>query len=233
MGHASTRGDLPTGNRLAVVAALGTTQTLAWASSYYLPAILADPVARDLGIPVNGFFAAFSCALVLSALIGPSMGRMIDRSGGRSVLCASNLVLAAGLALLATVHGVTGFAIAWAVLGIGMGMGLYDAAFATLARAYGAAARTPITGITLIAGFASTLGWPLTAALSAEWGWRSACFTWAAIHLLVCLPLNRFALPSGHAGKHLATSHSNTADTRGTSEWSCGCWPRSLRRPGL
>jgi MFS-type transporter involved in bile tolerance (Atg22 family) len=75
--------------QLSVVLALGTTQTLAWASSYYLPAILADPIARDLGISSNWFFAAFSAALVISGVLGPRVGRQIDHVGGRQVLSAS------------------------------------------------------------------------------------------------------------------------------------------------
>ena len=88
------------GGSLRVVLALGTAQTLAWGSSYYLPAILADPIAHDLGISSNWFFAAFSASLVISGLLGPRVGRQIDRVGGRQVLCISNLVLAGGLALL-------------------------------------------------------------------------------------------------------------------------------------
>src|SRR6202011_1316760 len=89
-----------TARQLPIILALGTTQTLAWASSYYLPAILADPIARDLGISSNWFFAAFSLSLVISGLLGPRVGRQIDRVGGRQVLCLSNIVLASGLALL-------------------------------------------------------------------------------------------------------------------------------------
>src|SRR5882757_1739522 len=85
---------------LTIILALGTTQTLAWASSYYLPAILADSIARDLGVSSNWVFGAFSASLVISALIGPRVGRQIDLVGGRSVLSMSNLVLAAGLVLL-------------------------------------------------------------------------------------------------------------------------------------
>src|SRR5436190_4044062 len=85
---------------LPIILALGTTQTLAWASSYYLPAILADPIGRDLGVSSNWIFAAFSASLVISALLGPRIGRQIDPVGGRPVLSASNLTLAAGLALL-------------------------------------------------------------------------------------------------------------------------------------
>lgn len=178
-----------------VVVALGTAQTLAWASSYYLPAILAAPMARGLDLPPAWVFAAFSAALVLSALLGPAVGRAIDARGGRGVLALSNLVLAAGLVLLAAAPGALVMAAGWTVLGVGMAMGLYDAAFATLAGLYGRAARGPITGITLIAGFASTVGWPLSALMEEALGWRGACLAWAGMHLVLGLPLNRLLVP--------------------------------------
>ena len=148
--------------RFGVIAALGTAQTLAWGSSYYLPAILADAIARDLGISSNWFFAAFSASLVISGLLGPRVGRQIDRVGGRQVLCMSNLLLAGGLALLGASTSIWMMVAAWLLLGVGMGFGLYDAAFGALGRIYGRDARSAITGITLIAGFASTVGWPLS-----------------------------------------------------------------------
>jgi MFS family permease len=133
----------------------------------------------------------FSGSLLVSALLGPAVGRVIDTHGGRGVLALSNLVLAAGLVLLALAQGVMSLVAAWTVLGLGMAMGLYDPAFATLAGLYGRAARGPITGITLIAGFASTVGWPLSALLEAHFGWRGACLVWAALHLLIGLPAAR------------------------------------------
>ncbi|KYG25021.1 membrane protein [Bradyrhizobium sp. AT1] len=175
---------------LAVVLALGTAQTIAWASSYYLPAILAAPIASDLGLAPTHVFGALSAALVISGLLGPRVGHAIDTFGGRSLLATSNLVFVAGLLLLSAAHGVVVLIAAWVLLGIGMGMGLYEAAFATLARIYGADARRSITGITLIAGFASTLGWPLTTWLASEYGWRAACQVWAAIHICLAFPLN-------------------------------------------
>src|SRR3954454_23119729 len=98
---------------LPIIIALGTTQTLAWASSYYLPAILADPIARDLGVSSNWIFAAFSAALVLSALLGPRIGRQIDLVGGRPVLSMSNVVFAAGLVLLGFSTSVAVMIVAW------------------------------------------------------------------------------------------------------------------------
>ena len=175
---------------LPVVAALGTAQTLAWASTYYLPAMLAVPMAKDIGVSTPTVFAAFSMALIVSALLGPYAGRSIDRWGARPVLSGTNLVFALGLAALANAHGPVGLLSAWVILGIGMGSGLYEAAFSALVRLYGRDSRNAITGITLIAGFASTIGWPLSNLLEHQVGWRGACYAWAALHLLIGLPLN-------------------------------------------
>ena len=176
--------------RVRTVALLGTSQTLAWASSYYLPAMLAAPMARDLGVSTPTAFAAFSVALVVSAFVGPWAGRAIDHRGGRPVLMATNLLFASGLAALGLAQGPFALFVAWALIGVAMGSGLYEAAFSTLVRLYGQDSRDPITGITLIAGFASTIGWPLSTPLEVQFGWRGACFGWAALHLVLGLPLN-------------------------------------------
>ncbi len=176
--------------RSATVMALGTAQTLAWASSYYLPAILAVPMARDLGVSTATVFAAFSAALVVSAAVGPWAGRAIDQRGGRPVLMATSLAFALGLAWLGLAQGPLALFAAWVLIGAAMGSGLYEAAFSSLVRLYGHEARNAITGITLIAGFASTVGWPLSTLLEAQVGWRGACLAWAALHLLLGLPLN-------------------------------------------
>lgn len=181
--------------KLPIILALGTTQTLAWGSSFYLPAIIAKPVHDDLGLGPSIVFGAFSMALLISGLVGPAVGRRIDRHGGRGVLTASNLVLASGLALLSIAGNVWGIAAAFVLLGLGMGIGLYDAAFATLGRLHGKDARPAITGIALMAGFASTIAWPITALGVETIGWRHTCFGWAAAHILIGLPLNRFGLP--------------------------------------
>ena len=177
------------------VLALGLAQTMAWGGSYYIPAILAAPMARELGLATPTVFAVFSAALLLSAFIGPAAGRAIDRHGGHWVLMASNLIMSAGLFALGLAQGFVGLCLAWALLGLGMGMGLYEAGFATLAKLFGAGARGPISGITLFAGFASTVAWPFSTWLEAHYGWRGACMVWAAIMPLLGLPLNGWLLP--------------------------------------
>ena len=177
-------------SNVGTVAALGTAQTLAWASTYYLPAMLAVPMARDLGVGTPTVFAAFSVALGVSALIGPWAGRAIDLHGGRPVLMGTSLLFALGLAALGASQGIWSLFAAWMLIGLAMGSGLYEAAFSALVRLYGHGSRSAITGITLIAGFASTVGWPLSTLLEAQFGWRGACFAWAGLHLVLGLPLN-------------------------------------------
>lgn len=179
-----------------VIAVLGTAQTLAWASSYYLPAILANSMAAELGLATPWVFIAFSCGLLVSGFLGPLAGRLIDRHGGHLVLPVSSVLFAAALCGIGLASGPVSLIASWTALGVAMSCGLYEAAFSTLARIYGTDARRAITGITLIAGFASTIGWPMTAWLEVSFGWRNACFAWAAAHLLIGLPLN-LLLPRG------------------------------------
>ncbi|MCQ2035489.1 MFS transporter [Stutzerimonas kunmingensis] len=184
-------------SRLRIVLALGSAQTLAWGSTYYLPAILAEPMASELGISTGNVFAAFSLALIVTAVLGPLSGKRIDHHGGRDVLALSSVVFAVGLAMLGLANGPLMLWLGWLVIGIGMALGLYESAFSTLAGIYGRNARGAITGITLLAGFASTVCWPISGWLNAEFGWRATCLTWAGAHLLLGLPLNRLLIPVG------------------------------------
>lgn len=194
-------------SRFAVITALGCTQTLAWASSFYLPAVLGAPIARDMGLSTPWTYAALSFGLAVSAVLGPLLGRYIDHHGGRPVLCGSNVAFAAGLSLLALATGALSLLLAWLVLGIAMAAGLYEAAFAALTRLYGHGSRSAITGITLLAGFASTIGWPASALLEHAFGWRGACLAWAGLHLCAGLPLNSWAL------RHEKSAHRDAGET--------------------
>jgi len=195
--------------RTLVVVALGTAQTLGWGSTYYLPAILAGPMAAEFGVSTGWIYGAFSAAMLLTAFIGPGVGHRIDRFGGRNVLTVSSLIFAVGLGLLGAAPNLPVFVAAWLLIGCGMAIGLYEAAFATLTAIYGKDARGAITGITLLAGFASTVCWPISALLDAEWGWRVTCFAWAGAHLCIGLPLNRLLIPRD-LGAHITAPASAT-----------------------
>jgi MFS family permease len=178
----------PTDRRL-VIAVLGFSQILAWGTSFYFPAVFAGPIVRDTGWSLGYVVGGTSVGLLVAGLISPSIGRIIGHRGGRPVLLASSLFYAAGLSGLALAPTLPVFLLAWVVVGIGMGTGLYDAVFAALGRMYGSAARGAITNLTLIGGFSSTICWPLSAFMIEHMGWRYACLAYAALHLLVSLPL--------------------------------------------
>lgn len=180
---------------LVVITTLGLLQILAWGSSFYLLGVLAPAIAKDTGWPLAGVVGGLSIAFLLAGLVSPLVGRTIQKHGGRPVLAISSVVLAAGLALLAIAPAFPVYLAAWVVIGLGMGAGLYDPAFATLGRHYGPGARTMITAVTLFGGFASTVCWPLTAALLEHAGWRNACWFYVALHLLIGLPAYLLLLP--------------------------------------
>jgi MFS family permease len=182
-----------------IVPALGVTQILAWGSSYYLLAVLAKPIAADTGWSLAWIVAGISLGLLTSGLVAPLVGREIHRRGGRPVLAASAIFLAFGLFGLALAPNLPSFVAAWIVIGLGMGAGLYDAAFSTLGRLYGQAARHSITTLTLFGGLASTACWPLSAFLVTELGWRGACATYGAIQLLFSLPIYPLLISDRHA----------------------------------
>lgn len=196
-----TRLARPPGFRV-VITGLGVAQIFAWGSSYYLPAVLAKPITDDTGWPLVWVVGGLSLGLLVAGLVSPRVGRLIARHGGRPVLAASMVLLAAGLAILAVAPSLPVYGIAWIVIGLGMGAGLYDPAFATLGRLYGKAARPAITTLTLFGGFASTVCWPLSAFLATHLGWRGTCLAYAAFHLGIVLPLYLIALP--REGKHPA-----------------------------
>jgi MFS family permease len=182
-------------SRFIVISVLGVTQIFAWGSSYYLPAVLAKPIASDTGWSLSWVVGGLSLGLLIAGLVSPWVGRAIARQGGRPVLAVSAALLAAGLSALALAHSLPAFLIAWSLIGLGMGAGLYDPAFATLGRLYGHEGRSAITTLTLFGGFASTVCWPLSAFLDAHLGWRGACLIYAGFQLAVALPAYLFVLP--------------------------------------
>jgi len=200
-------------SRTLVVPVLGMTQIFAWGSSYYLMAVIAKPAATETGWPLAWVVGGLSLGLLSAGLVSPRVGDNIQQHGGRPVLAASATLLALGLIGLSMAPNLPIYLASWLILGLGMGAGLYDAAFATLGRLYGQHARTPIATLTLFGGLASTICWPLSAFLISRFGWREACLIYAAIQFCVALPLYIFTLPNEPKG-HLAMSRVDGAVTR-------------------
>lgn len=169
---------------------LGVTQIIGWGSGFYLPAILAVPISQAIGVSTETFFWAFTVSLLVSGLVGPRIGRLIDMYGGRKVLPWGNLAFFTGLILLAFSTNELMLFIAWAVIGIGGSMSNYDSAFATAVAFFKENSNRVIAGITVFAGFSSTISWPLTSLLNTQFGWQAAVLFWAGMHLFISLPLH-------------------------------------------
>ena len=172
------------------VSLVGIAQIIAYAAANYLTAVIATPASQELGLSPTTIFAGFSLSLAVAGLCGPLAGKMVDRVGGRPILILSNIVFAAGFCLLGFAQDIILLLTAYAVLGLAMAAGLFEVAFASIVRLFGKNSRNAITGVSLIAGFASVAGWTLSVYVQTRYGWRGVCWFWAGMHLLVALPLN-------------------------------------------
>jgi MFS family permease len=197
---------LPAKSLLAVFAGpwravivLGVTQILAWGAIFYPPVLTVPLIAAERGWSMTFAMGGFSLALLTAGLVSPRVGQLIDRYGGHRVMPVGSLLAALGLVLLVYVAHPAAYLAVWMLLGVATAAALYDPAFATLGRIFGAAARRPITALTLAGGFASTVSWPATHVLIDAVGWRGTYLVYAAVLALVAAPLHAFALPRTRA----------------------------------
>jgi MFS family permease len=177
------------------VLVLGVTQILAWGTIFYTPVLIVPLIAAERGWSMAFSMGGFSVALLVAGLVAPFVGRSIDRYGGHVVMTAGSLTGALGLALMTRAGHPVAYIAVWMMLGAAMSASLYDAAFGSLGRIFGAGARRPITALTLAGGFASTAGWPATHFLSEAVGWRGAYLVYAVLLAFIAAPLHAFLLP--------------------------------------
>ncbi len=178
---------------------LGATQILAWGALFYPPVLIVPLIAAERGWSMSFTMGGFSAALLAGGAVAPTVGKMIDRHGGHVVMTAGSLAGAAGLLALTLAPGKVTYIAAWMLVGAAMAASLYDPAFPTLGRIFGAAARRPITLLTFVGGFASTVSWPATHLLLGTLGWRGVYLVYALLLALVAAPLHAFALPRQRA----------------------------------
>jgi MFS family permease len=179
------------------VPVLGVTQILSWGTIFYTPVLIVPLIAAERGWSMSFSMGGFSVALLVAGLIAPYVGRSIDRFGGHVTMTAGSLVGALGLVLIGRADSPITYYAVWMVLGVAMSANLYDSAFATLGRIFGAGARRPITALTLAGGFASTVSWPATHFLLEAVGWRGTYLVYAALLACISAPLHGLALPRG------------------------------------
>ncbi|WGD49364.1 MFS transporter [Bradyrhizobium sp. CB1650] len=186
-----------------VVAALGLAQLISWGVTYYLIGGFGEQIAADLGWSRGIIYGGFAVSLLVMGLTSPLVGRLVDGRGGRDVMVVGAMVNAAGCAGLACSHHTGTYFASWMILGLGMRLTLYDAAFAALARIGGPDARRAMSEITLLGGLAASVFWPLGHILSEHFGWRAALLAYAGfaivtIPLHLVIPNRRYAVAPRH-----------------------------------
>ncbi|HZD89921.1 MAG TPA: MFS transporter, partial [Pseudolabrys sp.] len=184
----------------------GITQILSWGTIFYTPVLIVPLIAADRGWSIAFAMGGFSVGLLVAGLSSPFVGRAIDRYGGHVVMTIGSLVGALGLFLIVQAANPVAYIVVWMLLGVAMAANLYDPAFASLGRIFGAGARRPITALTLIGGFASTVSWPATHFLLEDIGWRGTYVTYAVLLAVISAPLHALALPRERAGEVAASA---------------------------
>ncbi|MEO8165570.1 MAG: MFS transporter [Betaproteobacteria bacterium] len=184
-----------------VICVLGITQIIGYGSVFYSFSLLMEPLQGALGSSKSAIVGAFSFALVVAGLCATHVGSTIDRIGGRQIMTIGSV--AAGLLLVALSHveSLFGLYVVYACLGATMAAILYEPAFAVLTGIFGANARRAITMLTLFGGLSSTLFWPLTQHLMAQFGWRDTLLILGALNLVLCAPLHLRYLPRRHPAR--------------------------------
>ncbi|MDB5952965.1 MAG: transporter [Massilia sp.] len=203
---------LPLSANRATLGVLAITQLISWGSIYYAFSILAPSIQRDLGLGPAAIFGAFSWSLLVSGMLAPPVGILLDRIGGRVVMGTGSAVGAVGLTMLSQANSGIVYLAAWTVLGASMALVLYEAAFATINREFDLNPRKGISTLTLFAGFASTLFWPLTLKLDSMFGWRHTYLIYAVLQLALCLPLHACLTVRGR-GAAVASLQANTVQS--------------------
>ena len=178
-----------------LIPALGVAQIISWGTLFYAIAVLGEAMRSELGISATWLFGAFTVGLLISGIVSPVIGRLVDARGGRFVLSWGSVLGAVALALLASARGVPALFLGWSLAGVAMAACLYDPAFATLHQLTGARYRRAVTALTLFGGFASTVFWPASQWLLDSVGWRETLWIYSALHLTVCLPLHLGFVP--------------------------------------
>ncbi|MFI9411517.1 MFS transporter [Nocardia gamkensis] len=183
----------PAGLRRVLVV-LCVTEITSWGILFYAFPVLLGHITTDTGWSATTLTAAFSAGQLVAALAGIPIGRWIDRHGPRGVMTAGSILTIPALILVAAASHPGWFFAGWLSTGIAMAAVLYPPAFAALTRWHGPNRVRALTVLTLVAGMASTVFAPLTAAISMHLDWRATYLVLAVILAVVTVPGHWFGL---------------------------------------
>jgi len=179
---------------LWAVCALGVAQITVWGTAYYFLGVLAGPIAADTGWSRSFVYFGFTAAVLAMGVVSAWVGRAIDRHGARIVMTIGTVLASAGMYAVSHARTEAAYLAAFVFLGVAMRLCLYDAAFAALVQVVPSRGRLAISYLTLFGAFASTVFWVVGHYLNEAVGWRQTLVAFAAINLVVCLPLNWLGL---------------------------------------
>jgi MFS family permease len=179
-----------------MIAGLAVTQLIGWGTLFYPIAVIGRAMGTDLALPKEAIFAGIGIMLLAGAAIAPRVGKRLDRNGPRAVMAVGSLVATSALILLSQASNALTYGIGWILVGLALPTALGNAAFTALSQVAGAKARRAITALTFFSGLASTVFWPLTTVLEAQFGWRETLVMFAALNIFVALPIHLLVLPT-------------------------------------
>lgn len=168
---------------------LALTRIIGWGSTFYSPSVLVGALDREIGLNAEIVFGGITTLLITGALVAPAIGRILDREGTRRSMCIGAVICALGLAVLSLAQGPVSYLASWFVIGLGHAMSLANTGNVTISQLMGDRTRRVIGLMMLVTGLASSVFWPLTAALMNAFGWRAALLIFAAMQLVIVLPI--------------------------------------------
>lgn len=178
----------------AALPALCATQITSWGIVYYAFPVLNARITADTGWSATATTGAFSAALIVSALAGVPVGRILDHRGPRAVMTLGSVLGVIAVLALAYAPNLTVFTLAWLLAGLSMAATFYQPAFAALTRWWGEDRVRALTIVTLAGGLASTAFAPLTATLAEHFSWRTTYLVLALILAAVTIPAHALGL---------------------------------------
>ncbi|AYG61576.1 MFS transporter [Rhizobium jaguaris] len=185
------------------VAALSLTQLIGWGATFWLPAVTGPAMAGELGMALPMVMAGPTVMLVVMATASWPMSGIFERHGARPIMVLGSLLGAAGLLVMGLANDPMSYVLSWIMLGLAGTCMLTTPAQIAVTEIAGEKARQALGVLILAGGLTSTIVWPLTGLLQAQWGWRTTTLAYATLMLLVCMPLHWTAL-ARRPGKKLS-----------------------------